>query len=93
MQSQVNELWRTVPQNRDKEEEQKVRFPSEPQRTFFTSLKRMRLYLGLGSVNVYVLFVKVSQYFYPQKQTQVMNVRAGAAFWHYTILNHRPMKA
>jgi spore cortex formation protein SpoVR/YcgB (stage V sporulation) len=30
---------------------------------------------------------KVSQYFYPQKQTQVMN-EGWATFWHYTILNH-----
>ncbi|MFA0520954.1 SpoVR family protein, partial [Vibrio sp. 10N.222.55.E8] len=31
LQSQVNELWRTVPQNKSKEEATKVRFPSEPQ--------------------------------------------------------------
>jgi spore cortex formation protein SpoVR/YcgB (stage V sporulation) len=30
---------------------------------------------------------KISQYFYPQKQTQVMN-EGWACFWHYTILNH-----
>jgi spore cortex formation protein SpoVR/YcgB (stage V sporulation) len=30
---------------------------------------------------------KVSQYFYPQKQTQVMN-EGWACFWHYHILNH-----
>ena len=29
----------------------------------------------------------ISQYFYPQKQTQVMN-EGWATFWHYTILNH-----
>ncbi|STE86664.1 SpoVR family protein [Escherichia coli] len=29
----------------------------------------------------------MSQYFYPQKQTQVMN-EGWATFWHYTILNH-----
>ena len=31
LQSQVNELWRTVPQSKTKEEDMKVRFPSEPQ--------------------------------------------------------------
>ena len=30
---------------------------------------------------------KISQYFYPQKQTQVMN-EGWATFWHYTILQH-----
>jgi hypothetical protein len=29
---------------------------------------------------------KVAQYFYPQRQTQVMN-EGWATFWHYTILN------
>jgi spore cortex formation protein SpoVR/YcgB (stage V sporulation) len=29
---------------------------------------------------------KVSQYFYPQRQTQVMN-EGWATFWHYTLLN------
>lgn len=29
----------------------------------------------------------MGQYFYPQKQTQVMN-EGWATFWHYTILNH-----
>jgi len=30
---------------------------------------------------------RISQYFYPQMQTQVMN-EGWATFWHYTILNH-----
>ena len=29
---------------------------------------------------------KISQYFYPQRQTQVMN-EGWATFWHYTILH------
>jgi spore cortex formation protein SpoVR/YcgB (stage V sporulation) len=30
---------------------------------------------------------KIGQYFYPQRQTQVMN-EGWATFWHYTLLNH-----
>jgi stage V sporulation protein R len=30
---------------------------------------------------------KIAQYFYPQRQTQVMN-EGWATFWHYTLLNH-----
>lgn len=30
---------------------------------------------------------KVAQYFYPQRQTQVMN-EGWATFWHYTIIHH-----
>ena len=29
---------------------------------------------------------KIGQYFYPQRQTQVMN-EGWACFWHYTLLN------
>ena len=29
---------------------------------------------------------KIAQYFYPQRQTQVMN-EGWATFWHYTLLN------
>jgi spore cortex formation protein SpoVR/YcgB (stage V sporulation) len=29
---------------------------------------------------------KVAQYFYPQRQTKVMN-EGWATFWHYTLLN------
>lgn len=30
---------------------------------------------------------KIAQYFYPQRQTQLMN-EGWATFWHYTIINH-----
>ncbi len=40
-----------------------------------------------GSAKFLRIVRKVSQYFYPQKQTQVMN-EGWATFWHYTILNH-----
>ncbi len=42
---------------------------------------------GALAAEVVRIVRKISQYFYPQKQTQVMN-EGWATFWHYTILNH-----
>ena len=89
LQSQVNMLWRTLPK---REEEKTVaearRCPSEPQENllYFLWRKTPRCW-SRGSVRSCASCAKVSQYFYPQKQTQVMN-EGWATFWHYTILNH-----
>ena len=47
----------------------------------------MRRYLEPWQRELVRIVRKVSQYFYPQKQTQVMN-EGWACFWHYHILNH-----
>ncbi|CDT94429.1 conserved hypothetical protein [Vibrio coralliirubri] len=87
LQSQVNELWRTVPQNKSKEEETKIRFPSEPQENILYFIEKNAPLLEPWQRECVRIVRKVSQYFYPQKQTQVMN-EGWATFWHYTILNH-----
>mgnify|MGYP006233402963 FL=1 len=87
LQSQVNELWRTVPQSKTKEEDMKVRFPSEPQENLLYFFEKHAPLLEPWQREIVRIVRKVSQYFYPQKQTQVMN-EGWATFWHYTILNH-----
>lgn len=87
LQSQVNELWRTVPQSKTKEEDIKVRFPSEPQENLLYFFEKHAPLLEPWQREIVRIVRKVSQYFYPQKQTQVMN-EGWATFWHYTILNH-----
>ncbi|MDN2481590.1 SpoVR family protein [Vibrio agarivorans] len=88
LQSQVNDLWRTVPKNKEKEEEvEKIRFPSEPQENILYFIEKNAPLLESWQREVVRIVRKVSQYFYPQKQTQVMN-EGWATFWHYTILNH-----
>ncbi|AUI85765.1 SpoVR family protein [Vibrio azureus] len=87
LQSQVNELWRTVPQAKTKEEDIKVRFPSEPQENLLYFFEKHAPLLEPWQREIVRIVRKVSQYFYPQKQTQVMN-EGWATFWHYTILNH-----
>ncbi|BCL70330.1 SpoVR family protein [Vibrio nigripulchritudo] len=87
LQSQVNELWKTVPKSEEKEASQKIRFPSEPQENILYFIEKHAPLLEPWQREIVRIVRKVSQYFYPQKQTQVMN-EGWATFWHYTILNH-----
>ncbi|MDE1231915.1 SpoVR family protein [Vibrio aestuarianus] len=87
LQSQVNELWRTVPKAKTKEEDLIVRFPSEPQENILYFIEKHAPLLEPWQREIVRIVRKISQYFYPQKQTQVMN-EGWATFWHYTILNH-----
>lgn len=88
LQSLVNDLWRTVPKNAEKEAEaEKIRFPSEPQENILYFIEKNAPLLEPWQREIVRIVRKVSQYFYPQKQTQVMN-EGWATFWHYTILNH-----
>ncbi len=88
LQSQVNMLWRTLPK---REEEKTVaearRYPSEPQENLLYFMEKNAPLLESWQREILRIVRKVSQYFYPQKQTQVMN-EGWATFWHYTILNH-----
>ncbi|WP_244496688.1 SpoVR family protein, partial [Aureimonas ureilytica] len=87
-QSQVNTLWRTLPR-REKEAAhfEAARYPSEPQENLLYFMEKNAPLLEPWQREILRIVRKVSQYFYPQKQTQVMN-EGWATFWHYTILNH-----
>lgn len=86
LQSQVNDLWRTVPKSGPKDELLKKHFPSEPQENILYFIEKNAPLLAPWQREVIRIVRKISQYFYPQKQTQVMN-EGWATFWHYTILN------
>ncbi|MEF1339295.1 SpoVR family protein, partial [Vibrio rotiferianus] len=73
--------------SKTKEEDMKVRFPSEPQENLLYFFEKHAPLLEPWQREIVRIVRKVSQYFYPQKQTQVMN-EGWATFWHYTILNH-----
>ncbi|MGD8231262.1 SpoVR family protein [Vibrio sp. TRT 1302] len=87
LQSQVNDLWRTVPKSKVEPDNEKVRFPSEPQENILYFIEKHAPLLESWQREIVRIVRKISQYFYPQKQTQVMN-EGWATFWHYTILNH-----
>ncbi|MCY9844687.1 SpoVR family protein [Vibrio caribbeanicus] len=87
LQSQVNDLWRTVPKSKAEPESNSLRFPSEPQENILYFIEKHAPLLDSWQREIVRIVRKISQYFYPQKQTQVMN-EGWATFWHYTILNH-----
>jgi spore cortex formation protein SpoVR/YcgB (stage V sporulation) len=88
LQLQVNDLWRTLPKVEDPDgQRQAVRFPPEPQENILYFIEKHAPLLEPWQREVVRIVRKLSQYFYPQRQTQVMN-EGWATFWHYTLLNH-----
>tara|TARA_B100001094_G_scaffold333351_1_gene410999 strand:+ start:7187 stop:8701 length:1515 start_codon:yes stop_codon:yes gene_type:complete len=90
LQLQVNDLWRTIPkQNKKKKADKsnKIKFPTEPQENILYFIEKNAPLLEPWQREVVRIVRKISQYFYPQKQTQVMN-EGWASFWHYTLLNY-----
>ncbi len=87
-QSSVNELWRTIPEEllkkRTKINESK--FPQEPQENILYFIEKNAPLLKPWQREIVRIVRKIAQYFYPQKQTQVMN-EGWACFWHYTLVN------
>lgn len=85
-QSQINELWRTIPVDSKSEVEQSKIFPSEPQENILYFIEKNAPGLDPWKREIVRIVRKMAQYFYPQRQTQVSN-EGWATFWHYTILN------
>lgn len=88
IQQHLNDLWRTLPhRSRVYEEEPQVRhFPQDPQENILYFIEKNSPALDTWQREIIRIVRKVAQYFYPQRQTQVMN-EGWATFWHYTILN------
>jgi spore cortex formation protein SpoVR/YcgB (stage V sporulation) len=86
LQAQVNELWRTLPRRElENAAPQEARFPSEPQENLLYFLEKHAPLLEPWQREIARIVRKLAQYFYPQRQTQVMN-EGWATFWHYTIM-------
>jgi len=87
-QSQVNELWRTLPKKVEKDGDapEAKRFPQEPQENLLYFIEKNAPLLEPWQREVVRIVRKVAQYFYPQRQTQVMN-EGWATFWHHHLLN------
>jgi spore cortex formation protein SpoVR/YcgB (stage V sporulation) len=87
VQSQVNDLWRTLPNKEIEEpEESEPNYPEEPQENLLYFIEKNAPLLQPWQREIVRIVRKLAQYFYPQRQTQVMN-EGWATFWHYTILN------
>jgi stage V sporulation protein R len=80
-------LWRTIPLGKSASKNQKQKpFLDEPQENLLYFLEKKAPLLEPWQREIIRIVRKVAQYFYPQRQTQVMN-EGWATFWHYTILN------
>ncbi|MFT6913821.1 MAG: stage V sporulation protein R [Motiliproteus sp.] len=88
LQQQVNKLWDTIPKPADGKDRRKQhrRFPKEPEENILYFLEKNAPLLESWQREIIRIVRKIAQYFYPQKQTQVMN-EGWACFWHYTLLH------
>jgi len=88
LQSQVNDLWRTLPTSSDDaHSHRQERWPAEPQENILYFIEKNAPLLEPWQREVVRIVRKIAQYFYPQRQTQVMN-EGWATFWHYTLMHH-----
>ncbi len=88
LQHHIDELWRRLSVADDTEQQSDTeRIPQEPQENILYFLEKNAPLLEPWQREIVRIVRKIAQYFYAQKQTQVMN-EGWACFWHYTILNH-----
>ena len=87
-QSQVNDIWRTLPKKAEKTDgvADTKRFPAELQENILYFIEKNAPLLEPWQREVVRIVRKIAQYFYPQRQTQVMN-EGWATFWHHHLLN------
>lgn len=87
LQRQINDLWRTIPvDDHDKKQKRTARFPEEPQENLLYFIEKKAPLLEPWQREIVRIVRKIAQYFYPQRQTQVMN-EGWATFWHYQLIN------
>lgn len=87
LQSLVNDLWRTIPrQEMEAQEKAEKHFPQDPQENLLYFIEKNSPVLEPWQREIVRIVRKIAQYFYPQRQTKVMN-EGWATFWHYTLLN------
>jgi len=87
-QRQVNDLWRTLPRRASAADgpAETRRFPEEPEENLLYFIEKNAPLLEPWQREIVRIVRKVAQYFYPQRQTQVMN-EGWATFWHHHLLN------
>lgn len=85
-QSQINDLWRTIPENLTKRWPIEARFPEEPQENILYFIEKNAPLLAPWQREIIRIVRKIAQYFYPQKQTKISN-EGWATLTHYNIMN------
>jgi len=86
-QSQVNEIWNTVPRAKEeKSKQEEERFPKDPQENILYFIEKNAPRMESWKREILRIVRKVSQYFYPQSQTKVMN-EGCATFFHHKLMH------
>lgn len=87
IQSQLNDIWKTVPGTAEKVDAKKEeRFPEAPHENILYFIEKNAPRLDDWKREIIRIVRKISQYFYPQRQTQVMN-EGCATFFHHKIVH------
>jgi stage V sporulation protein R len=88
LQYHVDELWRVLLGDKSKKKQSLTdqRFPPEPQENILYFIEKNAPLLEPWQREIVRIVRKVAQYFYPQRQTKVMN-EGWATFWHYHIIH------
>ena len=86
IQRNLNDLWRTIPMREDESQKQEKRFPPDPEENILYFIEKNAPLLETWQREIIRIVRKVAQYFYPQRQTQVMN-EGWATFWHYHLMH------
>jgi len=83
-----NDLWRTTIPHKELEAvaSDGRAFPAEPEENLLYFVEKHSPSLAPWQRELVRIVRKLSQYFYPQVQTKVMN-EGWATFWHYTLIN------
>lgn len=87
-QQQVNDIWKSLPPSAQEKAKKKKRkkFPKDPTENILYFVEKNAPLLKPWQREIVRIVRKIAQYFYPQRQTQVMN-EGWATFWHHRILN------
>jgi spore cortex formation protein SpoVR/YcgB (stage V sporulation) len=81
----LDDIWRTLPKEEAKRK-RKERFPAQPEENILYFIEKNSPKLKAWQREIVRIVRKVSQYFYPQGQTKVIN-EGCATFTHYEIVN------
>ena len=86
IQRNLNDLWSTIPVQFRLKEQEDIKFPKDPEENVLYFIEKNAPLLETWQRELIRIVRKIGQYFYPQRQTKVMN-EGWATFWHYTIMH------
>ena len=86
IQRTLNDIWSTIPKAEEKEKKKEMRFPKDPEENVLYFIEKHAPLLETWQRELVRIVRKIAQYYYPQRQTQIMN-EGWATFWHYNLLN------